>query len=84
MLSLFIPWHTLKDDFDADFGVDEWHGTNASTATTRAGSSTRTAAQRLVRFGVSASAICSARAACNTFSSKDASAAPAWWAVARQ
>jgi predicted dithiol-disulfide oxidoreductase (DUF899 family) len=24
-----IPWYTLTDDFDADFGVDLWHGTNA-------------------------------------------------------
>ena len=24
-----IPWFTLTDQFDADFGVDEWHGTNA-------------------------------------------------------
>src|SRR5438876_5992694 len=24
-----IPWYTITDDFDADFGVDEWHGTNA-------------------------------------------------------
>ncbi|NLT05010.1 MAG: DUF899 domain-containing protein [Solirubrobacterales bacterium] len=24
-----IPWYTLTDDFDADFGVDEWHGFNA-------------------------------------------------------
>jgi predicted dithiol-disulfide oxidoreductase (DUF899 family) len=24
-----MPWYTLTDDFDADFGVDEWHGTNA-------------------------------------------------------
>ena len=23
-----IPWFTLTDDFDADFGVDQWHGTN--------------------------------------------------------
>jgi predicted dithiol-disulfide oxidoreductase (DUF899 family) len=23
-----IPWFTLTDSFDADFGVDEWHGTN--------------------------------------------------------
>ncbi|HEY2716299.1 MAG TPA: DUF899 domain-containing protein [Solirubrobacterales bacterium] len=23
-----IPWFTLTDDFDKDFGVDEWHGTN--------------------------------------------------------
>ena len=23
-----LPWYTLTDDFDADFGVDEWHGTN--------------------------------------------------------
>jgi predicted dithiol-disulfide oxidoreductase (DUF899 family) len=24
-----IPWYTVTDDFDADFGVGEWHGTNA-------------------------------------------------------
>ncbi len=24
-----IPWYTVTDDFDGDFGVDEWHGTNA-------------------------------------------------------
>jgi predicted dithiol-disulfide oxidoreductase (DUF899 family) len=24
-----IPWYTITDDFDLDFGVDEWHGTNA-------------------------------------------------------
>lgn len=24
-----IPWYSLTDDFDADYGVDEWHGTNA-------------------------------------------------------
>ena len=24
-----IPWYTLTDDFDSDFGVGEWHGTNA-------------------------------------------------------
>src|SRR3712207_255817 len=24
-----IPWYTLTGDFDSDFGVDEWHGTNA-------------------------------------------------------
>ena len=23
-----IPWYTITDSFDADFGVDEWHGTN--------------------------------------------------------
>jgi predicted dithiol-disulfide oxidoreductase (DUF899 family) len=23
-----IPWYTVTDDFDADFDVDEWHGTN--------------------------------------------------------
>jgi predicted dithiol-disulfide oxidoreductase (DUF899 family) len=23
-----IPWYSLTDDFDADFDVDEWHGTN--------------------------------------------------------
>jgi predicted dithiol-disulfide oxidoreductase (DUF899 family) len=22
------PWYTITDDFDADFGVGEWHGTN--------------------------------------------------------
>jgi predicted dithiol-disulfide oxidoreductase (DUF899 family) len=24
-----IPWYTITDGFDKDFGVDEWHGTNA-------------------------------------------------------
>lgn len=24
-----MPWYTITDSFDADFGVDEWHGTNA-------------------------------------------------------
>jgi predicted dithiol-disulfide oxidoreductase (DUF899 family) len=24
-----IPWYTIKDRFDTDFGVNEWHGTNA-------------------------------------------------------
>jgi predicted dithiol-disulfide oxidoreductase (DUF899 family) len=24
-----IPWYTLTDEFDADFDVGEWHGTNA-------------------------------------------------------
>jgi predicted dithiol-disulfide oxidoreductase (DUF899 family) len=24
-----IPWFTVTDDFDAEFGVGEWHGTNA-------------------------------------------------------
>jgi len=24
-----MPWYTITDQFDADFGVDEWHGTNA-------------------------------------------------------
>ena len=24
-----IPWFTVTDDFDKDFDVDEWHGTNA-------------------------------------------------------
>lgn len=24
-----MRWYTITDDFDADFGVDEWHGTNA-------------------------------------------------------
>jgi predicted dithiol-disulfide oxidoreductase (DUF899 family) len=23
-----MPWYTMIDDFDKDFGVDEWHGTN--------------------------------------------------------
>ncbi|MBN8956397.1 MAG: DUF899 domain-containing protein, partial [Rhizobiales bacterium] len=23
-----IPWYTVTDSFDADFGVDEWHGHN--------------------------------------------------------
>ncbi len=24
-----VPWYTITDDFDLDFGVDEWHGNNA-------------------------------------------------------
>ena len=24
-----MPWYTFSGDFDTDFGVDEWHGTNA-------------------------------------------------------
>ena len=24
-----MPWYTITDSFDTDFGVDEWHGTNA-------------------------------------------------------
>jgi predicted dithiol-disulfide oxidoreductase (DUF899 family) len=24
-----FPWYTITDSFDGDFGVDEWHGTNA-------------------------------------------------------
>jgi predicted dithiol-disulfide oxidoreductase (DUF899 family) len=24
-----IPWYTITDDFDKDFGVEDWHGTNA-------------------------------------------------------
>ena len=24
-----MPWYTMTDWFDVDFGVDEWHGTNA-------------------------------------------------------
>jgi predicted dithiol-disulfide oxidoreductase (DUF899 family) len=24
-----IPWFTLTDDFDSDFDVDQWHGTNS-------------------------------------------------------
>jgi predicted dithiol-disulfide oxidoreductase (DUF899 family) len=24
-----MPWYTMTDDFDADFDVDQWHGTNA-------------------------------------------------------
>jgi len=24
-----IPWYTMTDGLDTDFGVDEWHGTNA-------------------------------------------------------
>ena len=24
-----IPWYTITDGFDVDFGVDQWHGTNA-------------------------------------------------------
>lgn len=24
-----MPWYSITDSFDTDFGVDEWHGTNA-------------------------------------------------------
>jgi predicted dithiol-disulfide oxidoreductase (DUF899 family) len=24
-----IPWYTITDDWDKDFGVDQWHGHNA-------------------------------------------------------
>jgi predicted dithiol-disulfide oxidoreductase (DUF899 family) len=24
-----MPWYTITDDFDSDFGVRDWHGTNA-------------------------------------------------------
>jgi predicted dithiol-disulfide oxidoreductase (DUF899 family) len=24
-----IPWYSITDDFDADFGMEKWHGTNA-------------------------------------------------------
>jgi predicted dithiol-disulfide oxidoreductase (DUF899 family) len=24
-----MPWYTITDGFDTDFGVDEWYGTNA-------------------------------------------------------
>jgi predicted dithiol-disulfide oxidoreductase (DUF899 family) len=24
-----MPWYTITDDFDSDFEVDQWHGTNA-------------------------------------------------------
>ena len=27
-MSWKMPWYTITDGFDADFGVDEWHGTN--------------------------------------------------------
>jgi predicted dithiol-disulfide oxidoreductase (DUF899 family) len=27
-----MPWYTITDDFDRDFDVDEWHGTNAFIA----------------------------------------------------
>ena len=32
-----IPWYTITDDFDEDFGVEEWHGTNAFLRDTHAG-----------------------------------------------
>ena len=37
-----IPWYTLTDDFDADFDVDEWHGTNAFFRDEETGSSAPT------------------------------------------
>ena len=35
-MSWEMPWYTMTDGFDADFGVDEWHGTNALSATATA------------------------------------------------
>ncbi len=29
VLPPYQPWCTISDSFDADFGVDEWHGHNA-------------------------------------------------------
>ncbi len=26
-----MPWYTITDSFDADFGVDQWHGHNVFT-----------------------------------------------------
>ena len=31
-----MPWYTITDSFDADFGVDQWHGHNDSSATASA------------------------------------------------
>src|SRR6201996_7518034 len=28
-MELKMPWYTITDSFDADFGVDQWHGHNA-------------------------------------------------------
>jgi predicted dithiol-disulfide oxidoreductase (DUF899 family) len=28
-MSWEMPWYTITDDFDTDFGVDQWHGHNA-------------------------------------------------------
>src|ERR1700723_1371729 len=28
-MSWEVPWYTITDSFDSDFGVDEWHGHNA-------------------------------------------------------
>src|SRR5829696_4514529 len=44
-----MPWYSLMDSFDADLGVDEWHGTTPSSATATACSaptSSTTAATR--------------------------------------
>jgi predicted dithiol-disulfide oxidoreductase (DUF899 family) len=27
-MSWTMPWYTMTDEFDVDFGVDQWHGTN--------------------------------------------------------
>src|SRR3546814_9320479 len=45
-----MPWYTLTDSFDADFDVEEWHGTNAfihdETQVFRTTSSTTAATSR--------------------------------------
>ena len=41
-----IPWYTLTDDFDRDFGVGEWHGPTCSSArTTRSSARTSSTAR---------------------------------------
>ena len=32
-----MPWYTMTDSFDKDFGVDEWHGHNVSSSATASG-----------------------------------------------
>jgi predicted dithiol-disulfide oxidoreductase (DUF899 family) len=36
-----MPWYTITDSFDADFGVDEWHGHATAAVTRRWGPPTR-------------------------------------------
>src|SRR6202166_5179172 len=37
-----MPWYTITDSFDADFGVDEWHGATMCSSATASGCSAHT------------------------------------------
>src|SRR6266851_8721219 len=49
-----MPWYTITDSFDTDFGVDEWHGTatmHSSATATRSSAHTSSTAAATRRWG---------------------------------